>query len=864
MEQTLTDILMDSRDTSIIYSPTPTIDELHEVLCRCVLVGSKKLTHSMVSTLRNSIVNFITNKLKYNASTLEKNRLIVILRETLSPVLSSLSSRASKVGSSASDLLLILRPLKFNFEGNKICLIDLYAQTNLNKLAEHLFNIDQRVRKNMVALLDKFQNEVIDEIPLFLIYRNLSRSDPSPIVRKEVVKRLLLSESSCCIENKVTEKHIPNSSFNCLMVAVNDDNLSVRIAVMNRINEITLKHLSLPRRINLLKRCFTERGFDAKTQLINSIQLEYTIPEIVEDFCEVSIEYIEKLTTNHSSQKINKRNFDDSIRVILPDLIYSSTTKQLIELLYEIFPEMNYQLPTTTDFKDLFLLRVYNEYLQSNDRPQILPDPENMCKEVINICQVEGIEDSQDFILKTLRTLELFRIAHFYNSYDSEAKTNLLKSVRQLLAHHCQIFADKKCPNKLQLYSNFIYLLFTHAVSLLYKWDSSKIIMQVIAKFISTSSYNTALLNLYKVILEINKFYETSNNEEIQQLSSAVYNEGVRPFLEKKIQLQKKIDFTQKIVQKELFYGLKSMQKYIKVPLAEVPISTELEIDETISNTNKKINYNLLLHNYFLYEPTDYTILPITYKTDLFLKGQLALSDYKKFFNFESQNIQCACKVLMKVALTGLLPDKAENMDFIYALLHFILDKYFGASEDGKNTIHVFLFEYLKISNYHLHILPIYTHFLETNKKIVSFNKKNMQTFLDFMMTYSGVLNTLLFYMTYWSYHESALKETIERSLVFLEKYELCNKNSHINIDKLETMLPEKTEKSSYIEKIEILEILLDAPDSLKIKILQILSTKLIRKIKDQGFSKLYFQISKLDDGHVSEKLTKLVTDYLE
>lgn len=856
---TLTDILIDSRDTNITHSPIPNIEELQEVFCKIILAGSKKLSKPMIITLRNSIKNYIIKKNKENINEIVLN--------IFSPIFKSLYSRLSRIGASASDLLINLRPLKIELEGNRICLIDYYININMNKLAEHLFNIDQRIRRNMVILLEKYQRKIIDEIPLSLLYRNLSRSDPSSLVRKEVIKRMILDESICklCKEgNKNMDliKHTPNSSLNCLIAAINDDNLSVRIAVINRLNEVSIKHLSKPRRLNLLKRCFTERNFNAKTQLINIIKLEYTYKEIIEDFCDVSIEYIEKLSTFTNINKIENDLFNDTIKVNQPDLIYSNTTKHLIDLLFEIFQEIEYILPETTNFNDLFLLRVYNEYLINNDQPLILPNSKNICKEVINICQFEGIEDSQDFLLKTLRTLELFKIAYFYNSYDPEAKNNLLKSVKQLLSHHCKIFFDKKCPNKLQLYSNFIYLLFIHAVSLLYKWDSGKILMQIIAKFISSSSYNTALLNLYKIILEINKNYELKNNEEIQKLSNAVYDEGVRPFLEKKIQNQKKIDFSSQIVIKEINYGIKSMQ----TPLIKKPNLIKETNELTISQINKKINYNLLLHCYFLYEPIDFTILPLIYKTDLYLMNKINLTEYKKYFEFEINNINLACKVLIKISCNSdeLISNKSENMEFIYSLIHFLLDMYFN-NEDNKNIIHVFWFEYSKISNFHLHILPIYTNYLENNKKIKNYTIKSLKALIDLMMLYSGVLNVLLFFMIYWNNNQSAFKETIERALVFLEEFKpnIENKNLLIHIDQLEEILPKNIIKNSYIDKLQSIEIILGVNDNLKIKILQIIATKLTRKIKDDSFSKLYFQISRMDDGHVSEKLTNLIRDLI-
>ena len=953
----LTEHLINTQETNIRHSPTPSIEELQEVLCKIILAGSNKLTSAMLGTLRNAIINCVNRVLKTNLNKLDLQETInTILR----PIVRSLTAKQTRITASSSDLLLLLKPLTMDHANKKVCIIEKYTKANLHRISEHLFNIDPRVRKNIIRLLEPFQTESVGDIEINLLFRNLSRTDPSASVRREAVKRMILSKTDCpkCLDSKEENKnlkHTENKSYNSLVSAVNNESLSVRTTAMSRLNEISIKHLSFLRRQTLLKRCFTERYFDAKTMLVSAVKSEYTYLEIVEDFCDVSIDFITRSdiannTRNTLFNNVSDREGEDlfleGIQVNLPELIYSNTTQHLTDLLFEIFQEREFELVKGSSFNELFLLRVFNEYLWKNEKELVLPDSFLICEEVLEICQLKSLTNTgsnknkenkeeeiaeEDFCLKTLRSLELFKIAHFYKSYDSEAKKNLIKSLRSLLAHHCNIFYMRKCPSKLRLYSNFVYLLFTHLVSLIYKWDSNYLIMKVVGKFISSSSYNMALLNLFRVVFEVYVFNKHSLNinsnksggnkkfTELEELVFAIFDEGVRPFLERKIQQKNlsknpneniKTDGIKNEKMNKREYGLPVMLKRIKFPQLATNINNNInsinkkEEEKSIKEINREINYNLLLHCYFLYDPSDTSILSLKQQTDLYLNNQVCLKDLRKCFELKSENIGLACKILMKEAVKSCNNIMRDSMDsenresqegeFIYELLHFLMEKYINIgykdmyssnneklpdSENNNNNavniMHVFWCEYLKITTVNLHILPVFTHYIHINTNMC-LQKNSSKTIIDLNISYSNILDVLLFYMIYWLTlgPDVCVKCVKEVSLICLTHFsspDSLSDSKNIerekgdSIEELQELLKERNlkNKKTYSEKISIGEVLVKTSDGLKLKVMQIVGNKLARQIDGDGFSKLYFEISRRDDGRVSEKLMEIVSEYL-
>ena len=145
-------------------------------------------------------------------------------------------------------------------------------ENDLGKLSEKLFDKNKSTRKECVKLLKPYQEFSLNpKTTIIGLFKDLLRYDPSPDVRREVLKSM----------------YVDKRFYTYIVSRCEDTNVLVRKAFYSEVLEsIVLRDLVKDKRVLLLKKAFSEREFDAKECLQRKCAKEYAndLKQLAEDF----------------------------------------------------------------------------------------------------------------------------------------------------------------------------------------------------------------------------------------------------------------------------------------------------------------------------------------------------------------------------------------------------------------------------------------------------------------------------------------------------------------------------------------------------------------------------------------------------
>ena len=274
-----------------------------------------------------------------------------------------------------------------------LCLLQLITTVNatdenLYKLTERLFDKDKNVRKNAALILCNYQTfELKNNTKIIDLFKNLLRYDNSNEIRKIIFENIQV--------NVITQ--------NCILERISDKNLVIRkLFYKNFIEKINLRELEKTKRIDILRKIFSERDFDSVDFFCNACSQYYDLPTEIPilfyDFYDPKYFLILK--------KLSQTIFKMYDYEITSEEIFKNVSNERI--LY-LFLHLRYVENTKgRDYLNLINLSLFVEFLYVFSK---------------NVDSIEKIESIKI----------LFRMFEFYDVFDEESKRIFYSIVYKLL-----------------------------------------------------------------------------------------------------------------------------------------------------------------------------------------------------------------------------------------------------------------------------------------------------------------------------------------------------------------------------------------------------------------------------------------------
>jgi hypothetical protein len=301
------------------------------------------------------------------------------LGNMFSHLLSSIDSKSRKVRKASIFLIRMVLESE-NFMSKDV----------LTKISERLFDRDKEVRKEAIRILSDSQNQDLGpKMKVVHVFKDLIRFDPSPEVRREVLKVIQI--------NEITR--------NCIIERCIDSDLAARkVFYLSIFDKLKLSEINKDRRIFLMEKAYLEREFDVEGLFVDKIFDEYD----------------------------PKENLNQVVKMFYN----GKNTKTLEQFLFSIFDRIEYECGDLPELEvSSFILRTYLSFKdQRFGRDSLnLPDLSLFVSHIYTMCS-DSIGVSSDQLDERMPIIKnLFATLRFYDFFTEESRKFIMSAIYKLL-----------------------------------------------------------------------------------------------------------------------------------------------------------------------------------------------------------------------------------------------------------------------------------------------------------------------------------------------------------------------------------------------------------------------------------------------